>query len=383
MYQSSELFSLISFSMILILGTLGNGLVVYVYGFNGRKRRRFMKFERLMLMLGVVDFIASLTNPAYYIYQIVYKRAFHFGPILCRIVPSLGPIFTSISLGIILIMAIDRDRAVVTPFKTQFKLKDIYKGVMITVVLCILLTIPYIYYLRIWDYGTKKVCQADSDSTYDVMIILIFLTSDILFISIFAFTTIRICRKLKAKDIIECPKMKEYRARETNRILKIIIAMGVLFVICVFPRDMLLTSFSFTQLVPPPINFTTAHKANLVLKVLHTSNSCVNVILYSCLNKKFRKAIFNILMKNKKLRKVFLKRYPTYVRDTDSYDNNSTVVSTNGSLPRSARNSARSSPRCSPRNSLVRVDNDLRMEKCSQTLLKHVLTKPLYMETKN
>ena len=254
---------------------------------------------------------------------------------------------------------------------------------MITVVLCILLTIPYIYYLRIWDYGTKKVCQADSDSTYDVMIILIFLTSDILFISIFAFTTIRICRKLKAKDIIECPKMKEYRARETNRILKIIIAMGVLFVICVFPRDMLLTSFSFTQLVPPPINFTTAHKANLVLKVLHTSNSCVNVILYSCLNKKFRKAIFNILMKNKKLRKVFLKRYPTYVRDTDSYDNNSTVVSTNGSLPRSARNSARSSPRCSPRNSLVRVDNDLRMEKCSQTLLKHVLTKPLYMETKN
>ena len=113
MYQSSELFSLISFSMILILGTLGNGLVVYVYGFNGRKRRRFMKFERLMLMLGVVDFIASLTNPAYYIYQIVYKRAFHFGPILCRIVPSLGPIFTSISLGIILIMAIDRDLSLI------------------------------------------------------------------------------------------------------------------------------------------------------------------------------------------------------------------------------------------------------------------------------
>lgn len=339
-----------------------------------------MKFERLMLMLGVVDFIASLTNPAYYIYQISYKRAFHFGPILCRIIPALGPIFTSISLGIILIMAIDRDRAVVTPFKDQFKLRDIYKAVMVTVVLCVLITVPYIYYLRIWDYGTKKICQADSDSTYDVMIVAIFLISDLLFISIFTFTTIRICRKLKAKDIIDCPKMKEYRARETNRILKIIIAMGVFFVLCVFPRDMLLTAFSFRQLVPPPINFTAARKANLVLKVLHTANSCVNVILYSCLNKKFRKAIFNILMKNNKLRRAFLQRYPTYVRDTESYE--STVVSANGSLTRSARNSARSSPRNSPRNSLVKIDND-RIEKCSQTLLKHVLTKPLHMETKN
>lgn len=379
MYQSNELFSLISFSFILVFGTLGNGLVVYVYGFNGRKGKRFMKFERLMLMLGVVDFISSLTNPTYYIYQITYKRAFHFGPVLCRIIPALGPIFTSISLGIILIMALDRDRAVVTPFKKQFKLKDIYKAITLTVVLCILITIPYIYYLRIWDFGTKKICQTDSDLTYNIMIVSIFLTSDILFISIFTFTTIRICRKLKAKDIIDCPKMKEYRARETNRILKIIIAMGVLFVICVFPRDLFLTSFSFTKLVPPPINFTAARNANIVLKVLHTSNSCVNIILYSCFNKKFRKAIFIILMKNKKLQKIFLERYPNYVRETDSYD--STVVSTNGSLSRSARNSARSSPINSPRNSLVKVDHD-RIEKCSQTLLKHVLTKPLQMETK-
>ena len=375
MSPGSRLFSLVSFSLILVLGTLGNALVVYVYGLDRTRRRRFMKFERLMLMLGVVDFVASLTNPAYYIYQIVYKGAFHLGPIMCRIVPALGPIFTSISLGIILIMAIDRDRAVATPFKNQFKLKDIYIAVMVTVVLCILITIPYICYLRLWDYGSFKRCQTDDDDTYNVLIILIFLSSDILFISIFSFTTIRIFRKLKVKDIIDCPKMKEYRARETNRILRIITAMGVVFVLCVFPRDLLLISFSFTQLVPPPLDLKVAQDANLVLKVLHTSNSCVNVILYSFLNKKFRRGIFNILMKNRKLQRTFLKRYPTYVRETDSYESS---ISTRGSLTRSAR----SSPRNSPRNSLVKIDND-RVEKCSQTLLKHVLTKPLHMETRN
>ncbi|XP_066914527.1 formyl peptide receptor-related sequence 4-like [Clytia hemisphaerica] len=378
MSLANERFSLISFSLILILGSIGNALVIYVYGIAGNeRRRRFMKFERLMLMLGVVDFVASITNPLYYIYMIVRKNDFNMGETMCKIIPTLGPLFTMISLGIILIMAIDRDRAVATPFKPQFNLKSIYKAVALTVLLCVLTITPYVYKLKIQNYFNRRICAPVSDTEYNIFAICLFLSSDLIFLTIFVVTTFRIFRKLKTKDTIECPKMKQHRAKETNRILKIITSMGVLFICCVFPRDLLLTSFSFSTLIPPPVDYAIAADANLVLKVLHTFNSCVNVILYSLLNKKFRKSVLKLFMKSKTFSSLYLKKYPTLGRDTDSYDSSQT----HGTLTRSPSVTPRTSPRGSPRTSLIaNMNSD---KKCSQTLLKHVLTKPLYMESKN
>ena len=374
----NERFSLISFSLILILGSIGNALVIYVYGIAGsERRRRFMKFERLMLMLGVVDFIASITNPLYYIYMIVRKNDFNMGEAMCKIVPALGPLFTSISLGIILIMAIDRDRAVATPFKTQFDLKSIYKAVALTILLCVLATVPYVYKLKIQNYYNKRICAPESDKEWNIYVVCLFLTSDLIFLTIFGVTTFRIFRKLKTKDTIDCPKMKQYRAKETNRILKIITSMGVLFICCVFPRDLLLTSFSFSYLVQRPVDYAIATDANLVLKVLHTFNSCVNVILYSLLNKKFRRSVLKLFMKSRMFSSLYLKKYPALGRDTDSYDSSLT----NGTITRSPSTTPMTSPRGSPRNSLIHNSNI--DKKCSQTLLKHVLTKPLYMESRN
>lgn len=298
-YKPEELISLVSLSVILVLGSIGNLLVIYVYG--SSEKRCFMKFKRSMLMLGIIDFIASLTNPACYIYWIANKRIWDLGGFMCKVVPSIGPIFTYISQGILLIMAIDRDRAVVTPFKKQFTLRLIYKGVAATVALCIIITIPYILHLGILERNNTTYCTVNTTRTYNIIVVGILLTRDLLFLVIFSVTTTRIFIKLKTKDIINCPRTREYRTKETNRIVRLIIAMGVAFVICVFPRDMFLTSYSLGKIMPSLslIDYEVAVSVQLMMEVLHTSISCVNFILYSMLNTKFRKEILHLLIRNK------------------------------------------------------------------------------------
>lgn len=107
------------FTIVLISGVIGNCLVIIVY--SGKRCKRFVKFEKLMLLLGVFDLIASVTNPLLNIYQMVnnYQR-WDFGSVGCKIFYGIAPMSSTVSLGILLIMSIDRDRAVTTPFKNQF-----------------------------------------------------------------------------------------------------------------------------------------------------------------------------------------------------------------------------------------------------------------------
>jgi len=358
-YTPEQLVSLVSFSAILVLGSVGNLLVIYVYGTSSK--RRFMKFERLMLMLGIIDFTASITNPGYYIYRIANKSVWDLGGFMCKVVPSLGPFFTSISLGILLIMAIDRDRAVVTPFKKQFTLRLIYKGVAATVALCLFVTVPYIVHLKFSKQNNISHCEVNTNKSYDAIVVCIFLISDLLFLVIFGVTTTRIFLKLNTKDIINCPRMREYRAKETKRILRIIIAMGVAFVVCVFPRDLLLVSYSLGNL-----DYKLAYSIYLVLKVLHTANSCVNFILYSVLNRKFRREILRLLLRNEKFKKI-------YASVSASQRFKETLDSTTDTFSFSGSTSPTSLTKEERRNH----------EKCTNKLLKQVLKRPLFMETKN
>ncbi|XP_066914528.1 formyl peptide receptor-related sequence 4-like [Clytia hemisphaerica] len=303
-FTTMQVFSMAAFSVILFLGSLGNLLVIYVYGFTGR--RRFRKFEKLMLMLGVVDFIASITNPAYFLYRIASRGVWQLGYVPCKIIPALGPIFTGISLGIILIMAVDRDRAISTPYKNQFHLRTIYKAVFATIVFSVAITVPYIYHIDIVTYGSEPYCLVDGGVEYNVIVVVIFSFSDVIFLLIFTTTTVRIFSKLQSKTTAaENTKSQKQRRQEKNRILKMIFAMGFMFVLCVFPRDLLFIAFSIRRIFPPEIPIGNVIDVNNVLKVLHTSNSCVNVFLYSFLNEKFRVEIIRVVNKSKRIRRSF------------------------------------------------------------------------------
>ena len=105
--------------------------------------------------------------------------------------------------------------------------------------------------------------------------------------------------------------------------------MGFMFVLCVFPRDLLFIAFSIRRIFPPEIPLANVIDVNNVLKVLHTSNSCVNVFLYSFLNEKFRVEIIRVLHKSKRIRRSFYaSSYMSSYRSTvsENYTENEFIV---------------------------------------------------------
>ena len=300
-------FQIVLFSILMVTGIIGNSLVIYVYT-KAKNRKRFLKFERMILILAIVDLIASTLNPAFYIYQIkVDYRQWHFGYLGCKIIPAVGPIFSSISLGLILLMAIDRDRAVCTPFKQQFSLSLLYKAIAVTVILAIVVNVPYMHYLGLIG-PTSSSCLVDrirSGISYPRAFVTVTIISDLFFLSIFLVTTIRVCYKLMYKSTdLTYPKTREFRERETKRILKMIVCMGVFFIVLIFPRDIFLTILYLTFLHPPYLRVENAFMVNAVLKVLYTSNSVVNVFMYSVLNRRFRRDLFSVFMQYQWIRQI-------------------------------------------------------------------------------
>lgn len=311
---------IILFSILMITGVIGNSLVIYVYT-KAKNRKRFLKFERMILILAIVDLIASTVNPSVYIYQIkVDYNEWHFGYIGCKLISAVGPIFSSISLGLILLMAIDRDRAVCTPFKRQLSLSLLYKAIALTVVLAVAVNTPYMHYLAlIRNPNTGSLsCLVDRvryGISYPRAFVTVTIISDFFFLSIFVVTTVRVCYKLMYKTAnLTYPKTREFRERETKRILKMIVCMGVFFIVLIFPRDIFLTILYLKILHPPYLKVENIFMINAVLKVLYTSNSVVNVFMYSVLNRRFRRDLLSIFMKYHWIRQI-----SGYTSDDSSY----------------------------------------------------------------
>ena len=292
------------FSFLMATGIIGNSLVIYVYT-KAKNRKRFLKFERMILILAAVDLIASTINPAFYIYQIKTNYSqWDFGHAGCKFIPALGPIFSSISLGLILLMAIDRDRAVCTPFKKQFTLSMLYKAIALTVALSICVNIPYMHFLDLF-FGKYCLVGIASGLTYLRAFVTINIISDLFFLFIFLFTTVRVCLKLTNKKTqLTYPKTREFRERETKRILKMIVSMGVCFIALIFPKDIFQTTYYMSVIHPPRLVIKDHFMINAMLKVLHTSNSVVNVFLYSVLNRRFRRDLISIFMRYKWIRQI-------------------------------------------------------------------------------
>ena len=291
-------FLVFCFVIIFIVGFIGNSLIVWLFGSAGNIGN--MKFKRLIMILAIFDMMASILNPSHFIYRITTEYLkWESGEFGCRLLSAIYGIFSSISLGIILILAIDYDRTVTAKFKKQFDIVHIHAAVIINIFLSTIVFIPYISNLQVADYMGGNVCAVfNTGNDYHKGTVSLILISDILFLVILGTTTLRVWLKLrKAKITGSKTKIGD------RGMLRIILTMGIVFGICIFPRDILLASFHLKKVFPPLIDGLESEKANGLLKVLQTSYSCMNFIIYMVLNPVFRNELCKKLKGLKKIRK--------------------------------------------------------------------------------
>ena len=290
------------FFFIFVFGVLGNSLTIYVY--HVAFKRKLVKYEILILMLSIVDLMSSVVNPLLFIYMaIVGYQRWDFGIVGCKLLPYTGPVLTSCSCGIILIMNIDRDRAIVSPMKQSFKLKTVYIAVFVTVFLSMATYFWYACGLRVMQSGKGQTCNHKGSRTaaYSVFTITMLSGADGVFMAIFTITSSRIFFKLyerkkfhQSVDVIE-----NSRREKALKPVRILVSVGVVFLLCIFPRDIFHVYYNFRRLIPPAMpDSRRTFEINTLVKAVHTANCCVNVVIYSLVNLKFRRKIKEIFCRS-------------------------------------------------------------------------------------
>ncbi|XP_047130990.1 lysophosphatidic acid receptor 6 [Hydra vulgaris] len=308
---TSQQLLITAFTLILITGVVGNAFVIYTFGVKIKSNHRSTT-ELLTLYLGIIDLLSSFLNPSFFIYiTIIGYRRWHFGKIGCQIIPSLGPIMTSISSGLLLIFAIDRYLAVVTPFRQKLTHKKVTIAFIIDIFLSI---IVYSHYAFALNFDPKSnICIFPDASVYSFGIpncVIIILRLSI-FATVFSFTNIKIFQVLKKCNVnLTRKENQEERFQKLKKIMIILLTMGVVFILLVFPRELFYLYYNILCFKTKNCKESsdTLREINSWLKVAHTANSCANVFIYSHMLTVYRKQVFRTFSNLRKLKKVFSRK---------------------------------------------------------------------------
>ncbi|XP_065643861.1 C5a anaphylatoxin chemotactic receptor 1-like [Hydra vulgaris] len=293
----SEWCIVVSFALILSAGVFGNVFVIYVFGYK-RKSNRRSTTELLIFYLGIIDFLSSLLNPPLYIYwTLTNYRRWDFGYLGCQIIPSLGPIMTSASCGVLLIIAVDRYIAIVAPFSGELTPKTVTIAFFFDIVVSICFYLHYILALRI--HPKYKYCFVPdvADYKYGIPNCAFVILRLCLFATVFSFTNVKILKTLKKCEVTSTSKQIQAACiKQSKSITILLLTMGMVFTLLVFPRELFYLVYNLSWMVSKNgVKFnSTLNQINSWLKVAHTANSCANMFIYSNMQTIYRKQIIRV-----------------------------------------------------------------------------------------
>ena len=287
-----------AFSLVFLCGVVGNSLVIYIFGYK-KKSLHSSSTERLIFYLAVIDFFASIFNPLLFVYLTITRYVkWHFGYVGCKVLPAFGPITTTASAGMLLLFAVDRYRAIVSPFQGELSPKTISIVTIIIILVSILSNIHYLYSIEVTERFGCRVPSADNIQ-YGVPYCTIIIVRLFVFLIVFTYTHAQIFRILQKRSRCspfhhDLAKKREFQSKQ---IIRCILIMGIVHLFLVCPRDIMYLIYNLSWLVSTcGIRFSKeVVLANVFMKVLQVSNSCANVFIYSHMHVYYRKCVFKVL----------------------------------------------------------------------------------------
>ena len=289
-YNSTEIMLLIAFFVILTFGTIGNGYVYYYFRMKRKSKRSIP--ELLFSYLAIFDFTSSMLNPIVYINFTLYRNQWNYGEVLCKSTLTIGACVTTISGGIFIIIAFDRERCIVFPFKSHYKEKTIKICVVIAIIYAFLMNFHYALSLKITARGHCTVGNVTYIS-YWLPTIICFVIQDLTLIFVFAFTNMRIFDRIKSKDTtLALGALWGKRKKDSAKVIRLLVVLATVFFVLTLPRDIFLTVHMLSWVIGKGINITAPiQSAYYFIKVLHTANSSVNVFIYYYMHRGFRRHV--------------------------------------------------------------------------------------------
>ncbi|XP_006868187.1 PREDICTED: fMet-Leu-Phe receptor [Chrysochloris asiatica] len=290
-----DIFCLVILGVTFVLGTLGNGLVIWVAGFRMTRTVTTISY----LNLALADFSFTATLPFSIVSQAM-GELWPFGWFLCKLIMTVVDINLFGSVFIIALIALDRCICVLHPVWAQnHRTVGLAKKVILGPwILALLFTLPMIIRVTTISLPYGTVCTLDFAPWAEdrreklrVNIIMLLVRGIIRFIIGFSMPmfTVAICYGLVAAKIYQQDLIKSSRPL---RVLSFVVAA---FFICWFPfqlvalistirigKGLLIDSYDFTVMVK-------------LTSALAFFNSCLNPMLYVFMGRDFRERLIHSL----------------------------------------------------------------------------------------
>ncbi|XP_053183508.1 chemerin-like receptor 1 [Scomber japonicus] len=267
---------LVIYCVILMVGTVGNGLVIYVTGFRMKRTVNSVWF----LNLSLADFLFT----AFLIFStIALSQGYHwqFGLLMCK----LNTFVTAVNMfaSVFLLMAISLDRCLSTCVvvwaqnkRTVCKAQLISVAIWLTAMVC---STPYATFRKLLEKNNSTYCVYSADITQKWILV------TFRFIMAFLIPFLVIMASYVAIGV-RARRLQRTRTRRSRRIIIVVI---LAFFLCWLPFHV----FQFLELkfhVNPKLNIIIMTGGPLTV-CLAFLNSCLNPILYVFMCDEFQKKL--------------------------------------------------------------------------------------------
>ncbi|XP_008108906.1 galanin receptor type 3 [Anolis carolinensis] len=288
------------FSLIFLVGTVGNGLVLAVLLRNGQVKYNTTNLFILNLAVADLCFILFCVPFQATIYTL---DGWLFGAFGCKAVHFFIYLTMYASSFTLAAVSVDRYLAIRYPLKSRDLRTSRNAALAIFMIwtLSLLFAGPYLSYFQIVQYQKVPICVPIwEDQRRKILDILTFVFGYVLPVVVVSLAYARTIKFLwTAVDPIE--RISESR-KAKRRVTKMIIAVAVLFCLCWLPHHLVILCFWFGYF---PFNRAT-YACRLASHCLSYANSCLNPIVYALISKHFRKRfkqVFTCLLVQDKNRK--------------------------------------------------------------------------------
>lgn len=300
------------FSILIVFGSLGNGLVCYVVAKNPHMRTPRNIF---IINLAISDLTLCLFTQPINLYKLL-RTQWALGEFMCKFVPMFQGTNVFVSTISITAIALDRFQVIVYPTKDSMKKLGAVAALLSIWIISFLIASPLLIFsihqadMPFKDmniYITFRLCFEDTSlqeekGAYSVASMVV---QYILPIVIVTVAHLRICNKLKyrmanqqnalnARSNVQRQKQRRnsQRKRRTNILLA---SIGIIFALSWLPLNIfnILSDFRLALFLES-INISLVY---VICHMLVLSSACTNPVLYGWLNENFKNEFMKIFCK--------------------------------------------------------------------------------------
>ncbi|XP_062421594.1 C-C chemokine receptor type 1-like isoform X2 [Pungitius pungitius] len=278
-----EVFLPTFYSLVFILGVIGNGLVVCVVVMYQNKLQ-----DMWLINLAVSDLVFVFTLPFYAHYSLVGE--WPFGDIFCRFASGSHTTGFLSSIFFMVVMTLDRYIKVFLDVNTVARYRTFRAGIALTVfvwTLSLCFSLPAIIFTKVKNDSSEVTCSYEPENKawrlYDIILKNVFGLGIPLLAIIVCFSRI-------------IPKLLKMRSGKKHRVVKLIISIVIAFFVFWAPYNISIL-LQFLNMLTDCNSLQRLKLSIIVTETIAYSHCCLNPIIYAFVGQKFRRQVFQLLRK--------------------------------------------------------------------------------------